>query len=221
MDFINQYLGQRIEFDILGDGMHIGILLDVGMDIIVVLEESKFLYVPLHHVRHLTLDPKSDPNIPDPELSIQSNGKQISYALTLSHAKGLFCEIYLADHQSMFGYITHVQADYFILVSPINKIIIIPIFHLKWMRPYNSNSKPYSLNYDGIVHINSTKFILSQTFEEQLKQHEGNIISLNEGLNFNNIGLLQKFENNILEMVSADEKKHYYHLEHIKNVSIR
>jgi hypothetical protein len=221
MDFFKKYLGKQIVFEISGDGKHNGFLVDIGPDILVVFEEAKFLYIPLHHVYHLTLHPKPEPNRSVPQLSTESNNEEISYLSTLSNAKGLFCEIHIADRKTMHGYMTDILTDYFIFTFPLDKIIMVPLFHLKWMSPYERNATPYSLNHEQIVPLKSTTFIPSQTFREQLKQQEGSIISLNEGLESNKIGLLQQFEKDVLELVTADEKQHYYHIQHIKNICIR
>lgn len=220
MDMFNLYLGKQIDYKITGEGKHTGTLIDIGPDLLVVFEESKFLYIPLHHVHHLTLRPKPESNLLVPP-SVRSDEEEISCHSILSRARGLFCEINLAQHQTMYGYMADIQTDYFIFVSPLSKIMMIPHIHLKWMSPYASEVTPYSLNGGQFDPLKSLNLTVAKTFEEQLKQQEGSIISLNEGLNTNKIGLLQKMENGFLELVAADENKHYYLIQHIINVCIR
>jgi hypothetical protein len=217
MDFLKQCLGKQINFDIPGDGVHSGVMVDVGPDIIVVSEDSKYLYIPLHHVRHLTLNPQPEPNISVPQPSSQSNHGEITYASTLGKANGLFCEFYLAEHSTLYGYMTDIQTDYFTIFSPLNKTMMIPLSSLKWMSPFDSGAAPYSMSRSQIEPSKQNKSSFAATFGEQLRVQEGSIISLNEGLNTNQIGLLQKFENDMLQLITADGRKHYYHIQHVKN----
>ncbi|SDN58903.1 hypothetical protein SAMN04487897_103261 [Paenibacillus sp. yr247] len=220
MDLFYPYLGKQIDFEILGDRRHIGYLIDMGPDIIVVFKESKFLYIPLSHVRHLMIPPIIVPNIAAPDLPTSSQHEVISYCSILRNAKGVLCEIYLADHQSMYGTISDILTDYFIFTTPLNKIMIIPLIHLKWISPNPSSATSASLKFEQIDLQQQPAFTFAETFEEQLKLHEGSIISIDEGLKTNKLGLLQKQKDRILELVTLDEKKHYYHLQHIKNVCI-
>ena len=217
MGFFDECLGQRIEFDVSGDGKHSGSLVDVGTDIIVVYKESKFYYFPLNHVRHLTHQPNAEGDSSVPELTFT---EKISYQTILQNAKGFFCEICLSGHQKMDGYMADVKTDYFVFVTPLGKTILIPQFHLKWISPFANNAMPYSLSL-GQVALQPQQTSFAPTFAEQLKQEEGRIITLDEGLIDSMTGLLQKFEDRILEIVDVDEKKHYFHVQHVKNVCVR
>lgn len=220
MGLLKQYLGHLIDVDILGDKMHTGILVDLGPDILVLTEESKYFYIPLYHVSHLTLHPLLDTDLSVMKISSTSESAEITFPLILKHAKTAFCEIYLADHQKMHGHVVDIQSDYFVFKSPIDKMMMIPNIHLKWIRPFEISATPYSLKQKPIDPQNQSKLTFAQTFEEQLKLQEGSIISINDGLRTNKVGYLQKFENHILELVAADEIKHYYLDQHIKNVCL-
>jgi hypothetical protein len=220
MDLLKQYLGHLIDVNILGDKMHTGILVDLGPDILVLTEESKYFYIPLYHISHVTLHPIIDSNLSVMKISSTSESAEISFPLILEHAKMAFCEIYLADHQMMYGHIADIQSDYFVFMSPLDKMMMIPSIHLKWISPFESSATPYSLKRKLIDPQNQSKLTFAQTFEEQLKLQEGSIISINDGLRTNKVGYLHKFENHILELVAADEIKHYYLDQHIKNVCL-
>jgi hypothetical protein len=220
MDLLKQYIGYLIDVDIPGDRLHIGILADVGPDILVLNEESKYFYIPLHHVHHLALHPQMDSNPFNMKNSLPSVSAEISFPLILEHAKKVFCEIYLADHQTMHGHILNIQSDYFVFISPLGKMMMIPSIHLKWISPFELSATPYSLKRKPIDSQSQAKLTFAQTFEEQLKLQEGRLISINDGLRMNKVGYLHKFENHILELVAADENKHYYYDQHIKIVCL-
>jgi hypothetical protein len=219
MDLLKQYLGHLIDVDVLGDKMHNGKLVDLGPDILVLTEESKYVYIPLYHVSHVTLQPILDSNLSVIKVSSISESAEISFPLILEHARTAFCEIYLADHLIMHGYVVDIQSDYFVVMSPLDKMVMIPSIHLKWISPFESSANPYSQKRKPIDPQKS-KPTLAKTFEEQLKLQEGSIISINDGLRSNKVGYLNKIENHILELVAADESKHYYLEQHIKNVCL-
>jgi hypothetical protein len=105
-------------------------------------------------------------------------------------------------------------------MSPLDKMMMIPSIHLKWISPFESSVNPYSQKRKPIDPQSQSKPTFAETFEEQLKLQEGSIISINDGLRSNKVGYLHKIENHILELVAADESKHYYLDQHIKNVCL-
>jgi hypothetical protein len=220
MDLLKQYLGHLIDVDVLGDKMHTGKLVDLGPDILVLTEESKFVYIPLYHVSHVSLQPILGSKLPVIKISSISESAEISFPLTLEHARTAFCELYLADHLIIHGYVMDIQSDYFVVMTPLDKIMMIPSIHLKWISPFESSATPYSQKLKPIDSQNQSKPTFAQTFEDQLKLQEGSIISINDGLRSNKVGYLHKIENHILELIAADESKHYYLEQHIKNVCL-
>jgi hypothetical protein len=220
MDLLKQYLGHMIDVDILGDKMHTGIMADLGPDILVLTEESKYVYIPLYHVSHLNLHPIIDSNLSDLKIPSTSGRAEISFRLILEHAKQAFCEIYLGDHQMMYGHVVDVQSDYFVCRTPLDKMMMIPSIHLKWISPFETSSTPYSLKRKPVDPPDEFKLTFAQTFEEQLKLQECSMISINDGLRTNKVGYLQKLDNHMLEIIAADETKHYYPNQHIKNVCL-
>ncbi|NEW08383.1 hypothetical protein GK047_20510 [Paenibacillus sp. SYP-B3998] len=218
MDFLKPYLDKQIAIDIPGDSRHTGILVDVGSDFLVIWEDSKYLYVPTPHVRHLALHSKLESGTSSLQPPSNNYHASISYASTLAHAKGLFCDIYLAEHHTISGYITNIQTDYFIFFS-LNKTMLIPFSRLKWISPYDNHANPYSLDHVQLAPQRG-EATWAPTFGAQLHAQEGNLISMNEGLNTHQIGLLLAFENNMLELVTANETKHYYHLQHVINICL-
>ena len=58
MIFFNTYIGKMVQIELLGIGIKIGYLIDVGPDIIVIYMEKKYLYLPIAHIRNIALKPR-------------------------------------------------------------------------------------------------------------------------------------------------------------------
>lgn len=219
MKDLSQFLGLTVDIELTGDKKHTGILMDFGLDILVIYNGMNFLYIPITHVEHLKLHPKeSSTYISKPTDNPTIEGeKELSYRNILNNAKGLFVEIYVVGNMSIHGYITNILTNYFVFYSPVYKTMFIPLFHLKWLIPYMNMQTPYSLD-NNLLPVHPSNISLARTFEEQLKKLEGKIVVFDLGLKANKMGLLTKIEKNIAELVTAGEEKLYCNVQHIKAV---
>jgi hypothetical protein len=217
MSLFHQYIGSKVSLELSGDKHHMGILIDVGNDVLVLYNGLHFIYVPILHIRHITsYRITDDTNIPNPPANPIDHENGISYRKVLNNAKGLFVEIYVAGNQSIHGYVTSVLTDYFVFYSPVYKIMFVPLFHLKWLIPYNDNKTPYSLDKKQFP-LNPSDFTPARSFEQQLKKIEGKIVVFDMGLPPNRIGLLKKVENSMVELMTAEERI-CCNIQHIKTV---
>lgn len=194
-----------------------GILLECGKDMIVIHNGKQLYYIPSLHIQCMK---KSD-NTEFETLQISStipfvnDDDSISYRKILNDAKGFFVEIYVTGKQSIHGYITSILNNYFVFYSPVYKTMFIPLNHLKWLIPYESNQTPYSLsNYS--LPVNPDKITLARTFEEQLKKYVGKMIVFDIGDDPNKIGKLEKFENNVVGIVTGRGETVFWNFFHLK-----
>jgi hypothetical protein len=217
MSLFHQYIGSKVSLELSGDKHHMGILIDVGNDILVLYNGLHFIYIPIPHIRHIkSYRITDDTNISNPPANPIDHENGISYRKVLNNARGLFVEIYVAGNQTIHGYVTNVLTDYFVFYSPVYKIMFVPLFHLKWLIPYNDNKTPYSLDKNQFP-LNPSDFTPARSFEQQLKKIEGKIVVFDMGLPPNRIGLLKKVENSMVELMTAEEMI-CCNIQHIKTV---
>ncbi|MFC4768413.1 DUF2642 domain-containing protein [Effusibacillus consociatus] len=207
---IGSYIGMVVDIEISGDKKHLGTVIDIGSDLIVICTNNKYLYIPITHIQRIELSPnQSDQSLP-PSQSLLKNKEQISFPQMLNHAKGGFVEIFVTGNQSLYGFIINVLDDYLVFDSLGYKTILIPLYHLKWLSPCPPNGQGTPVQPSGSV--------LSRTLEEQLKRSEGKIVILDMGSSANKIGLMKKIENRVMELEMFNGKKVYWNLHHIKTV---
>lgn len=217
MNLLTQYHGKEVEIEISGDKKHKGVLLDSGLDILVLFNGTDFIYIPITHMQNFRLSIKSEQEISEiPEIPIISD-QDISYRKTLTNAKGVFVQIFVTGDLSLHGYITSILTNYFVFYSPVYQTMYIPFFHVKWLIPYSNNQTPYTIDKMRLP-VNPTEFPLARTFEEQMKKLIGKIVVIDLGSNKNKIGLLKNIESNILELITAEGAKLYCNIQHVKTV---
>lgn len=218
---VQNYIGEQVELGLFGGRRYIGILVDTGLDILVLFDGYKFIYFPIIHLQYLKASSPDEEVIEKPSESapFNDNNEQISYRKILNNAKGLFVEIFVCGNQSIHGYITSILNDYFVFYSPIYKTVFISLNHLKWLIPYTENKAPYLLDGKQLP-VHPTKFPLSRTFDEQLKKMEEQIVVLDLGDTPNKAGVIKKINNNLIELISANGEKIYWRLHHIKTVHL-
>ncbi|MGO4269318.1 DUF2642 domain-containing protein [Paenibacillus sp. TAF58] len=218
MMFFNTYIGMMVQIEMMGDRDKIGYLIDVGPDIIVIYMEKKYLYIPIAHIRNITLQAEDKMNTESPPAPVKQTG-EITYSQILNSAIDRFVEIYISSNQTIHGYVRHIAQDYFVFYSPLYQVMYIPFIHLKWISPYLTKQTPYSQvqNQMAASLSNPTFALLPNTFDQLLKDLEGEIVCFDTGLHVNKMGLLQKLNLPFVELITADEKKLYYNIEHIKN----
>lgn len=221
MNGIKSLIGKEVELEISGKTVFGGILVDLGLDILVLFNGIKFLYIPINHM-HI-IKKKMEPEIfdePPKNLPIQNPTETgLSYRKTLNNAKGQFLEIFVTGNRSIHGYITSVMNDYFVFYSPVYKTMFISMQHLKWLTPYNSQLTPYTLSNESLPVVPSNIPIM-RTFEEQLQKNEGQLIVFDMGDNPDKIGLLKSIKNNIVQIITADGETVFWKLYHLKSVHL-
>lgn len=220
MSGINQLINQEVEVEISGKNLISGLLLDKGLDIIVIYTGNKFLYIPLLHIQHLKEKVVKEIVSEPPESLLMINEPEpISYRKILNHAKGQFIELFVTGNKSIHGYITSVLNDYIVFYSPVYKIIFISMQHIKWFTPYSNQLTPYTLGSKELP-IVPASIPLARSFDEQLKKYEGQLIVLDLGDNPEKIGLLKNVSNNIIELITANGQAIYWKFTHIKTANL-
>lgn len=216
-------IGKQVEVTISGKKTPIhGKLIDLGSDILVLFNGKKFLYIPLLHLQQLSLSEESSLEneypLVNPEPPFE-NQNDISYRKILMNAKGVFTEIYTSGNQSIHGYVTSIMNDFFVFYSPVFHAVYIPMQHLKYMIPYDTNVTPYSLTQERFP-LSPSTITLARTFDQQLKKLEGQFVILDLGEHSNKIGQLKTIQNNVIELVVAGGETVFLHMDHIKTVHL-
>ncbi|MED3561316.1 DUF2642 domain-containing protein [Bacillus xiapuensis] len=223
MNDFNELLGKTIEIEISGGSFHIGVLVDSGLDILVIYNgiAHSFLYIPVVHIQRLKEVSIEEDYYESPptEKPIEIDAQSISYRKILNNAKGRFVQVYVTGNKSIHGYLTSIMNDYFVFHSPAYKTMFISMQHVKWLIPYPENATPYNLSKENIPLVPASA-PLARTFEEQLKKLENQMVILDGGDHPEKIGLLQKVRNNKLTIVTAERETVYRNLEHTKTIQL-
>ncbi|MFD1708818.1 DUF2642 domain-containing protein [Siminovitchia sediminis] len=216
MNGIKDLIGKEICMEISGKIKFAGILIDAGMDIIVIYDGERYLYCPLLHVHNVRIRDELD-SIQQPleKSSIEDESNSFSYRKTLTNAKGRFVEIFVTGNRSIHGYITSVLNDYIVFYSPVYKTMLISMHHLKWLTPYHHQLTPYTLSNE-MLPVVPTNITLSRSLEEQLQKYKGKLLVFDMGDNPDKIGLLKTIQNNIVELVTAEGDTVFWKLSHLK-----
>jgi hypothetical protein len=218
MIFLSSMIGKGIELDISGNIERVGMLVDYGLDLVVIYDGNNYVYIPFGHIQNIRLH-RGTMQTDQPSAYERSDAdNELSYRKILMESKGMFVQIFVAGNQSIHGYVTSVMTNYFVFYSPAHQTLFIPMFHLKWLIPYPENQTPYTLRKEELP-VQPTSFKLARTFEEQIKKFEGNIVMFDLGSQPDKIGLLKGIQNNIAELVTADQRSVYWNIHHIKMVN--
>ncbi len=218
MNQLDQYLNNFVSIELSGKIKVFGMLVDYGLDILVINSGEHYRYIPLMQVQNMRISTNSQfQEISNDKMLIDSQTDKISFRNILNNAKGLFTEIFVSGNQSIHGYVTSILNNYFVFYSPVYKTMFIALHHLKWLTPYNRTSTPYTLG-DEHLPVHPAKMVLPRTFEEHLKKLEGRIVVFDIGDNPHKIGLLQKIENNLLELVTGEGQRIMWNIQHLKAV---
>jgi hypothetical protein len=220
MNPFHQWVGKNIEIEIAGKKQKEGILIDTGLDIMVLYSKEKFFYIPLVHVQSIKSSARQENellNIPDVPIHHQTDS--ISYRKILDNAKGRFIELYVTGNNAIHGYLTSIMNDYFAFYSPIYKTVFVPLDHVKWVVPYPFNATPYSLQPHHFP-VSPVSIPLSRSFEQQCKRLEGNLVVFDLGDQPDKIGLLEKVESSKVEMKNANGETLLWNLQHLKTLHV-
>lgn len=217
MKVLQLLLNNTIDIEISSEKKHTGVLIDFGPDILVIYNGNEYLYFPILHIQNIKANTNIEEKVEIPTDSSLESEQDISYRKTLQRARGQFVEIYVSGTLSLHGYVTTVLNNYFVFYSPVFKTMYIPMHHLKWLIPYSSDKTPYSIDR-ALLPVNPSVIPFTRSFEEQLTKLLGEIVIFDLGINPNKIGLLNKIENNLIELVVSDGRSIYWNIQHITTV---
>ncbi|WP_010283311.1 hypothetical protein [Bacillus timonensis] len=220
MKHLSNFIGENIVVEISGHKQNMGILVDIGTDIIVLYTNDKdFYYIPLLHIQKIKIPKLNEmEQIENPGTTpINTHTDEISLRKIINNAKGLFVEIFVTSKNSIHGYITSLMNDYFVFYSPVYKTMFIPFQHLKWLIPYSPNQTPYGLDKQNFP-VNPSRITLARTFEEQVKKLQGQMVVFDLGEDKDKIGQLKQIESNVIEIVTAREESTFINTRHIKTL---
>ncbi|WHY01164.1 DUF2642 domain-containing protein [Neobacillus sp. DY30] len=222
MTVFKDLIGKNIEIEISGKNFYSGILVDSGLDILVLYigRSQRFYYIPNVHIQRVK-EPKPDPysevyELPE-EKPIESVSSAISFRGILTNAKGRFVEVYVTGNKSIHGYLTSIMNNHFVFYSPIYKTVFISMGHVKWLIPYPEHIAPYSINHQTLP-ASPASIPLARSFEDQCKKLENQLVVIDGGDSSEKIGLLQKVSNNQLTLITAERDIVYRNLEHVKTI---
>jgi hypothetical protein len=221
MNEINNLIGKEVLIEISGNTLFNGILIDIGLDLLVLFNGKQFLYIPLTHLHNMKVNPDPEITTEAPSLAtIEKNmDTGLAYRKILNNSKGRFLEIFVTGNRSIHGYITNVMNDYIAFYSPVYKTVMISMQHLKWFTPYSSQLTPYTLSNESLPVVPST-IPCARSFDEQLIKYLGQLVVFDLGDNPEKIGLLKNINNNIVQLVSASGATIYWKQYHLKTVHL-
>jgi len=220
MSVLQPFMNKQVEVEVSGKNVIMGTLLDMGLDLIVLLNEQQYSYIPLVHVQNvkaITQPRVETTSTPPGEQPIDYQSGNLTYRKILTNAKGRFVEIYVTGNKTIHGYLTSIMNDYFVFYSPVYKAMFVSMNHLKWLIPYQSELTPYTLDNQSLP-LKPVNIALSRSFEEQCKKLKGHLVVFDLGDNPDKIGLLQKVENQLIELVTASGKTVVWGIDHLKTV---
>ncbi|MDP4087357.1 MAG: DUF2642 domain-containing protein [Bacillota bacterium] len=214
-------IGKEICMEISGKTIFTGILIDIGLDLAVLFDGLKYLYIPLMHMHTMkeNLNPEISAETPL-NSPIQNNSETgLSYRKILNNAKGCFLEIFVTGNRSIHGYITSVMNDYIAFYSPVFKTMIISMQHLKWFTPYHTQLTPYTLSNESLPVVPST-IPLARSFDEQLQKYQGQLVVFDMGDHPDKVGLLKGISNNIVHLINASGESIFWKQYHLKTAHL-
>ncbi|MCQ6560065.1 DUF2642 domain-containing protein [Paenibacillus mendelii] len=208
-------ISKKVFVDLSGKVRLSGKLVDAGSDIIVLLHQERYLYIPRVHVHQIKADlSDNEETSTAPQLPMEYENENISMKDILDQAMGLFLELNVSGHVPMHGYLTAVMEDYLVLHSPVYKQIHVSLHHMKWLIPYPVHHVPYSLDRMSLA-VKPYNSPLPPTFEEQCKRIEGNLAVFDLG---HTIGFIQQVSSGTITFIDANGNPMYWNVAHLKSL---
>lgn len=212
--------GKPVEVELSGRVLPLrGLLIETGPDILVILSESRYYYVPILHVQQLRPGEWDEMEYARGEPPFEPQSEPISYRKVLLNAKGIFSEVFISGRQTIHGYVTSVMNDYFVFYSPVHHSIVISLDHLKYLVPYPPHSTPYGLTPEQFP-LKPSPVSLSRTFEQQVRKLIGEFVVLDLGEHPHKIGVLKGLEDGMLAIANASGQTTYIHFNHVKTIHL-
>lgn len=207
---------QEVEVALSGAGMMKGWLADLGPDVMLLHADNHHVYIPLIHVESLkAAEGRSvgGDGIERPEADA------LTFRKTLYQAKGLYAELGISNHRPLHGYMASVMNDFCVFHSPIHKTVVLSLRHLKYWKPYNSGEVPYGLEPEQLPLI-PPSHSFARSFEQQLNKMVGKLVVLDLGERADRIGVLRRLDHYLLEVIRADGKSVFVHLDQVKAIQL-
>lgn len=128
MTGVDQLHHKQVVLELSGKHLIKGILVDYGLDVVVIYNGNDFLYIPIMQIQNMKENPYPDPQLYYPtNLPFETNKEGISLRKMITNAKGMFVKLYVVGNQTLHGYVINVLNDYFVFYSPVYKLSLIHI----------------------------------------------------------------------------------------------
>jgi hypothetical protein len=211
------YLSEKVVVEITGNRPKHGKLIEAGTDLLVLLHQQRYYYIPMTHLHSLKADLRAgSDDYKDINLTpFIKQDEQISLAKILQNAKGLFVEISVCGNKPIHGYLNEVMTDYLILHSPIYNTIYVALDHLKWLIPYPSSYVPFALTAET-----DTVNVSSKSFAELFHEEKGNKVAIDWSSPSERLGVIKSMSNNIVELIEIDGSSTLLQLAHIHTLYV-
>ncbi|MGO4107436.1 hypothetical protein [Paenibacillus sp. YAF4_2] len=217
MNEFTPYLSEKVVVEISGNRPKHGKLIEAGTDLLVLLHQQRYYYIPITHLHSLKADLRAGSD-DDKDINLTpfiKQEEQISLEKILQNAKGLFVEISVCGNKPIHGYLNEVMTDYLILHSPIYNTIYIALDHLKWLIPYPSSYAPFALTAESVM-VN----VRTNTFAELFQAEKGNKVAIDWSSPSERLGVIKCMSNNIVELIEIDGSSALLHLAHIHTLYV-
>ncbi|MFE6166267.1 DUF2642 domain-containing protein [Viridibacillus arvi] len=215
------FANEIVKLELSGKKHHIGNIIELGNDLIVLFNGTDYIYIPFDHILNLAIDKDNKDAISEPlespSIISKENKNDLTLSQVLTQAQGMFVEIYITNNQPLQGYISQIKDDYFVFHSPIYKTMIIATKHLKWLIPYSHNQRPYGLS-DIDFSIQPFKEPLLNTLKEEVKKKQNQLVVFNLGEKNHHIGKIKNINGQVVEVETARNVSTFLNLLHIKTI---
>ncbi len=95
MSHFDFFLDKQVLLELSGKIKFSGILIDYGLDILVLYNGQQYIYIPLMQVQNIRLNLQQDVNIIKPADSPIDQQEKISLRKMISNSKGLYIKIFV------------------------------------------------------------------------------------------------------------------------------
>ncbi|AZN42683.1 hypothetical protein [Paenibacillus albus] len=218
MNELRSYINDKACIEVTGNRTVVGKLIDAGIDLLVMFDGQRYVYLPLSHVHSVKKTQKSEDDQYDVNAIPQVvQVEKITVAKVLKEATGLFVEIFVSGNKPDHGYLRSVKKDYLILHSPIYNTIYIALDHLKWLIPYPVNHVPFAKSDSKLM---PTAITTATTFDELLNTEVGNLVCIDFGSPSERIGVISDVNNGIINFVDVEGSNTLILSRHIKTIYV-
>lgn len=207
--------------ELSGKKLITGTVIEASDEIVVLFTGRDYMYISVSHIQSYKINDSKDNDISDPQMppSIfpEEAVNELSLKYVIEQAKHIFVEINVTGSQTLHGIITHSMDDYVVFQSPVLGNVFITIPHIKWLIPIPENEQLYGLdNHEMALQKSGETF--EKCFSDQLVRLTNKIIVLDMGKNQQQIGRLDKVDDQIIEIKNARNRTTFFNIRHIKMV---